>query len=249
MKLALALMAAATAMFACGLPDSRVSTTTFDGGKKLELFAAYSTKAGSVSVAAFADVADGTPGTLEMTGPFHMRCQGQFRPPDAGFSNPDDLPDLDIGEGHDGTGGIQPPQGNYTAGVTIPSENARITKVFFADGPSINKFTGLIDMPVDCWPVADTLHQMEVMLPAYVMAVQVWVNRMDQSAAETRLLALAEQAIEAVSSADHSAALSDLTQISEIAQALNSESPAQSGYILRYTLDSIALLTQPAPLK
>ena len=237
----------AIAMIACGLPDSRVSTTTFDGGKKLELFAAYSTNAASVTIQAFADVADGTPGTLEMTGPFHMRCQGQFHPPDPGFANPDDLPALDIGERHDGTGGIQPPQGSYTAIVTIPSKNARISKGFFADGPPIDTFTGVVEMPVDCVPVADTIHQMNVMLPAYVMALEVWVNRMDQSAGKTRMLALAVQAGEAVGSGDHSTALSALTQISEIDQAVNSESMAHSGFILRLTLDSIALLNQPVP--
>ena len=132
--------------------------------------------------------------------------------------------------------------------MTIPSKKAHITKTFSASGPSPDTFSGLIDMPVGCVPVADTLHQIRVMLPAYVMAVKAWVNRMDQSTARSRLLELATHANDAVSSGDRSTALSVLTQISEIDQAVNSESLTHSGFILRYTLDSIALLTQPVPL-
>ena len=238
---------AALIPFACGLPDSRLSTTTFDGNKKLELFAAYSANAGSVTVQGFADVPDGTAGTMEMIGPFHMRCQGQFRPPDPAFADPDNLPYLDVGEGHSGTGGIQPPRGNYTAVVTIPSRKAKITTGFTAGGPSQDTFTGVVDMPVDCVPVADTLRQMGLMLPAYVAAVQSWVARMNESTTRTKLLDLAAQASEAVSSGDRPAALATLTQISDIDQAENSEARANSGFILRYTLDSIALLTQPVP--
>jgi hypothetical protein len=231
---------------ACDVPDSRISRSTFDGNKELILFAAYSGNAASVTIQAFADVPAGTEGTMEMTGPFHMRCKGQFRAPDPGFDDPNNLPYLDLGIGHDGTAGIQPPRGNYTAVVTIPSKRAEIRKSFSAGGPPPDP-PQAVDLPPDCTPVADTKQQLNGLLSKYTTAVLFWIARMDVSSTRSQLSTLAAQASDAVSSGDHSIALDKLTQIRDIVQALSSRTYPQSSFILKNAHDSIALLTQPAP--
>lgn len=233
-------------LIACDVPDSRTSTTTFDGNKQLILFAAYSANAASVTIQAFADVPTGTQGTMEMTGPFHMRCEGQFRPPDPGFSDPNNLPYLDVGVGHDGTAGIQPPRGNYAAVVAIPSKRAEIKKSFNAGGTSPDS-PQAVEVPPDCVPVADTIKQLNSLLPKYTMAVQLWITRMGDSSIKSQLLTLATQGSDAMSAGDRSTALDKLTQIRNIVQALNSDAYPYSTFVLRDTRESIALLTQPSP--
>jgi len=233
-------------LIACDVPDSRISRTTFDGNKELILFAAYSGNAASVTIQAFADVPAGTEGTMEMTGPFHMRCQGQFRPPDPGFDDPSNLPYLDIGVGHSGTAGIQAPRGNYTATVRIPSKRAEIRKSFSALGPPPDP-PRAIDLPPDCAPVADTIKQLNSLSHGYTTAALFWIGRMDGSSTRAQLLALATQASDAVSSGYYSTALDRLTQITDIVQALSSQTYPQAPFILQNAHDSIALLTQPAP--
>jgi hypothetical protein len=170
-----------------------------------------------------------------------MRCQGQFRTPDPAVSDPDNLPYLDVG-----TTGITPPAGTYTAIAAIPSKGAQITKTFTAGGRDPVVFTAA-ELPSSCVPVADTVHQMQVMLAAYVAALQVWVTKLQDSTVKTQLLTLAAQATVAVANGDHAAALDDLKQIRDIDQALDPVSYAYSTFILRETLDSIALLTQASP--
>ncbi len=88
---------------------------TFDGSKKLELFAGYSRTAASIAITVWADLPAGLEGTIEMTGiPFHIRCQGLFQFPEPGFQAPDHLSYLDVGAGHAGAFFGAPP-GRYTA--------------------------------------------------------------------------------------------------------------------------------------
>src|SRR5260370_26132897 len=60
------------------------ASVTFDGSKQLILVARYTANAQSNGIGAFADVPVGTTGTLEMTGPLHMHCDGTFQAQTAG---------------------------------------------------------------------------------------------------------------------------------------------------------------------
>jgi hypothetical protein len=232
---------------ACDGQDSRLASTTFDGGKKLDLFAAYSVNADSVTIQAFADVPVGTQGNLEMTGPFHVRCKGQFRPPDPAYQAPDNLPYLDVGEGVNGTAGIRTPSGQYTATVAIPSKGASLRNDFHAGGTAPDVFHGLLDLPSGCVPVADSAHQMQIFLPDYVAEIAAYAAKMDPSPVRSQLLTLATEAVSAVSAADNSTALSRVTEIRDLVQPLSTDQYPYSPFVLRAALDAIALMTQPPP--
>lgn len=220
---------------------SQVSTT-FDGNKRLVLAAAYSVNAMSIGIAAWADVPVGTPAILETTGPLHTRCQGQFRPPDKSAQGPN-LPELDVGDG--GGALFTAPSGHYTAVLTIPSVQATIQKTFDAGYSAPDPITGAYDLNLGCVPVADTIQQLNELLPQRAMAVKTWVTRMDDGANRAQLMPLASEAVQAVQSGDTATVLKLMTQIEDIVKPLATQNPYYD--ILRDALASISLLTQPAP--
>ncbi len=184
-----------------------------------------------------------------MTGPFHIRCNGQFRPPDPAYQEPDNLPYLDVGEGENGTAGIRTPSGQYTAVVTIPSKGATLSKTFHAGGAAPDVFHGLMDLPNGCVPVADSAREMQIFLPDYLAEIEAYAAETDPSTVRSQLLALAAQASSAVSVGDNSTALSRVTDIRDVVQPLNADQYRYSPFILRAAQDAIALLTQPPPSK
>jgi hypothetical protein len=219
--------------------------TTFDGGKKLVLIAEYQSNAAAVGISAWADVTDGTAGILEMTGPLHMRCQGQFRPPDPMYQDPFNLPDLDFGDGGNGAS-MHAPRGRYTATVTIPAVNASIQKSFDVGYSSADAITGIYDLPSNCVPIADSADQLGTLLSQYVMAVHTWVVRMDDSPLRSQLLQLSIDATRALESADHPAALGALTAIINLVQPLVAQNPYYD--IRREAVAAVGLLNQPVPV-
>ena len=216
--------------------------TTFDGNKELVLVAEYGSNAAAIGISAWADVPGGTSGILELTGPLHMRCQGQFRPPDPKYQDPYNLPHLDFGDGGLGAG-LHAPLGHYTATVTIPSVNASIQKSFDTGYSSADAITGIYDLPPNCVPIADSAQQMSTLLAQYVMAVHTWVVRMDNLPLRSQLLELSSDATAAVETGDHPAALQALTQIVDLVQPLVSQNPYYE--IRREAFGAIGLLNQP----
>jgi hypothetical protein len=218
-------------------------STTFDGNKKLVLAAVYTANAQSNGISVWADVPAGTLGTVETTGPLHMRCEGKFVPQNDNLANPENLPILDLGSG----GGIAfaAPIGHYVAVATIPSMGARIQKSFDAGSSYADPITGVYDLSLGCVPVADSAQQLQTLLPQHVMAVQTWVTQVNDPASRSQLLPLAVEASQAVQSGDTTRALQALTRIKVIVEPLATQNPYYD--ILRDTLASIALLTQPRP--
>lgn len=124
---------------------------TFDGNKHLILVADYSVRAMAIGIRAWAEVDAGVPGTVELTGPWHLHCAGNFVAPPAGNVYPETLPALDIGEGWETAPGFHGPPGQCTAAVTIPSKNVSISKSFAAGNSSSNAFTDTYDPPGPAW--------------------------------------------------------------------------------------------------
>lgn len=234
------------ALAACAPSGSATSdrvSTTFDGSKKLVLAAAYTANAQSIGISVWADVPVGTPGTLETIGPLHMRCEGTFQPPGKDLQNPDNLPILDLGGG----GGVSfaAPSGHYVTVASIPSMGARIQKAFDAGSSYADPITGVFDLSLGCVPIADSAQQLQKLLPQHVMAVQIWITRMNDPVNRSQLLSLAQEASQAVQSGDTATALQALTRIKAIVEPMAAQNPYYD--ILRDTLASIALLTQPPP--
>ena len=244
MARALALASLALILAACDTPDSRLTSTTFDGNKKLVLFAAYSTNAGAITIQGFADVPAGTVGELEMTGPFHMRCEGRFQPMDPNHTSPDNLPSLDVGDGSVGVN-LHAPGGSYTAIVTLPAQNATLRKSFKAGSSPPDARTGTYELPLGCAPIADTIPQLNAMVPLYVAAVRYWVNLMEPSDVRSQVVPLAVQANDDVSAGNYAAALDKLVSIRDLVGPLPDQGPYFQ--IRRDVHAAIALLSQPPP--
>jgi hypothetical protein len=239
--------AACLAVAACNDPlDASAGqvSTTFDGNKQLVLEADFSSKAQAIGIVAWADVDTGTTATIEMTGPFHMHCDGTFQPVPAAFSNPGNRPVLDVGEGHVGAQ-FHAPAGQYNVVVSIPSKKVRLARSFRAGVSYADPITGVWDLPMNCVPVADTQQQLSDLTAQHVHAVEVWVGRMDASALKTQLIALANKAHEAVIAGDKPTAIQAMTTIRETVQPMTSQNPWYA--IFRDCNVALALLTQPKP--
>src|SRR5713101_5182596 len=221
----------ALALAACESGPPQV-TTTFDRNKQLILAAGYTPTAQSNGIGAWADVPVGTPAVLEVTGPLHFRCQGQFRAPDRSTMDRPDLPFLDVGDGG-------------AAVLTTPSFQATIQEGFDAGVSYVDAITGVYDLNIGCVPVADTSEQMQALLQRHVTAVKTWTLRVPDPTTRGQLVMLADQAARAVQDEDSAAAVTALIQIRDVVQPLSVRNPYYE--ILRDSLASIALLTQPTP--
>jgi len=235
----------ALALAACdgGPPPIHQVSTTFDGNKQLILAAGYTPNAQSNGIAAWADVPVGTAAVLEVTGPLHFRCKGQFRAPDPTTMDRPDLPFLDVGDG--GAALFAAPAGHYTAILTIPSFQAMIEEGFDAGSSSDDGPTRVYDLNIGCVPVADTSEQMQAQLPLHVTAIRTWTLRVPDLTTRSQLLMLADQAARAVQDGNYAAALTAVNQIRDLVQPLSAQNPYYA--ILRDSLALIALLTQPTP--
>jgi hypothetical protein len=246
MRRALLTAMAALAIVACdtqpqGYPGQ--VTTTFDGNKQLIIVARWGVNAMAIGITAWADVAGGTPGTIELTGPWHMRCEGKFVTPPAGNAYPENLPFLDIGEGSMTAPGFHAPAGDYKAVVAIPSHAVSITKSFKAGHSFINPITNTYDPPGICLLIADTRQQLADLTREHVHAVSIWVARMDASASRTQLIPLAQRADDAATAGDRAGALDAMANLKNLAEPVKD----QNQFLYRDIRVSLGLLTQPLP--
>ena len=219
-------------------------TQSFDGGKELVVVAGYSRNAMSTGIQAWADVSVGTAGTIEITGPLHVHCDGTFQPVPPEFDNPGHRPTLDVGEGHIGAQ-FHSPSGAYAATVAIPSRKVSLKKSFTAGESEIDPLTGVWDLPSGCVPVADTRRQLQDLTAKHVKAIAYWVGRMDSSPLKSNLMDLAARANDAVLAGDSSTALEALVRIRSSVSATSGTTGEYRTYCESNA--SIALLTQPAP--
>src|SRR2546428_13397029 len=60
--------------------NSHWATGRFEGDKAIALNARYDAGSAALAVSVYADVPDGAPGVLELTGPEHWRCDGGIPP-------------------------------------------------------------------------------------------------------------------------------------------------------------------------
>jgi hypothetical protein len=112
--------------------DQDTLSSTLSNGHKLYLLAYYAEPSGEVAVSANADVASGTPGTLEVSGPVSWVCTGEFiaHPP---VGDPDapwkDLPwfTLYAGGSYDPAVGFWDVGGTYTVRLTLTAPSGSIS--------------------------------------------------------------------------------------------------------------------------
>jgi hypothetical protein len=235
-------------LFACGPNAEKLDHTsvTFDGNKQLILAAQYIPTAQSNSIGAYADVPIGTAGTLEMTGPMHMHCDGTFQAQTPG-GMPDftgNRPALDLGNGARGISFLAPP-GVYTVVVSIPSKNVEVKTTFRAGSSYIDPITNVWNLPVACVQVADTRQQLDDLTARRVNAVKILVDGADVSPLKEKLLPLASNAYASMLAGDKSTATQTMTAIRDLVQPSIAQNPWYDIY--RDSRVALALLTQPVP--
>jgi len=223
-----------------------LASVTFDGNKQLILVAQYTPNAQSNGIGAFADVPVGTAGTLEMTGPLHMLCDGTFQAQTAG-GMPDftgNRPGLDLGNGARGIS-FAAPQGVYTVVVAIPSKAVQVKKTFRAGTSYIDPITNVWDLPMECVQVGDTRQELDDLTKRRVQAVEISVDRADASPLKGKLLPLVTKAYALLLAGDKSSTIQTITAIRDAVQPSIAQNPWYEIY-----LDSrvaLALLKQPVP--
>jgi len=218
-------------------------STTSDGGKKLILVASYSIKAMAMGFRVWADVDAETPGTVEMTGAWHMRCDGKFVIPPPGNPYPESMPSLDIGDGWETAPGFHAPPGHYSVKVAIPSKAASLGKSFDAGMSIPDATTNTYEPPGDCVLIADTKAQLEELTRQHVDALDLLVRGLPASPQMTPLIALAERASAALAGGDRSAATDAVETLLNFLAPTSPEATALD----REARVALALLTQQEP--
>lgn len=235
-------------LVACGPNAGKIdqASVTFEGNKQLILVAQYTPNAESNGIGAFADVPVGTTGTLEMTGPMHMHCDGTFQAQTAG-GMPDftgNRPGLDLGNGARGISFAAPP-GEYTVLVSIPSKTVQVKKTFSAGTSYIDPITNVWDLPMGCVQVADTRQQLEDLSTERLQAIEISVDRADASPLKVEVLPLATRAYASLLADDKATAIQTMTAIRDTVQPWIAQNPWYDIY--RDSRVALALLTQPVP--
>jgi hypothetical protein len=126
-------VAVAALLSGCGpLDTSHWATGHFSGNKTIALTLGYGGNSFALAASVFADVADGTAGTVEVTGVQHWRCQGNFRTHQAeGGVFPwdiENLPGFEPPNSSDPVLNFFVPKGSYTVTVRIPAVHAELKK-------------------------------------------------------------------------------------------------------------------------
>jgi hypothetical protein len=109
------------------------SEAEFGNHHKIYLEASYSVNIAGINAFGYADVPDGTPAQMQVTGPISWTCPGFFHShPEVSDNNFRNLPLFKVGDA-DAIAFSGPP-GKYTVILTIPSFNATVSRTFDA-GP------------------------------------------------------------------------------------------------------------------
>lgn len=178
---------AATALMLSGcLPALDASwahtvTTQFQGKHQLALNSYYNDPTQTITLDGYADVANGTVGEVEITGPRHLLCPGAFKahaPVDFFTFFPSDqesrwrrianLPQFTPEGG--GPRDITGPKGSYTITIRLPGASAHVSTTVTAPAMYAGSFN-LYSKPHSCYPIADSLPQQRSLLDTYLAAL------------------------------------------------------------------------------
>ena len=270
MKRLLIVTVAAIALGSCAVgPTHDTVTGTFGRGNLIALDEwAGSNSAGS-NLDAYASVPDGTPATLELTGPQVWSCSGVFRnpvsiPPTGGpFESDQDkrrdmvvvLPSLVVdGETVPGFALIGP-GGTYRVTIAIPALGASFSHSWKLGTGSSN--AGLYGTNPGCMQIATFLAQQQNFVDSYLTALQSELNSITLRSlpARAQLQALLDQATVAKRAGDakadpgqraseYGAAAEALSAMAQTAIGVPGLNPYDRLRISRFTGSAEALLLQ-----
>src|SRR5450756_589247 len=196
----------------------------------------------AIGIRAWAEVDADVPGTVELTGPWHLHCAGLSRRRPATYIRRPSQPSTSEKDGRPRPASTALPGNTRLRSRYLP-KNVSISKSFAAGNSSTNAFTDTYDPPGSCTVVADTRQQLDDLTLQHVRAVAIWVGRMEASPLRTQLTQLADRAYAAASANDRATALNAMTQIKDLADPLKDQDYDLYGDVRI----ALALLTQPVP--
>jgi hypothetical protein len=202
-----AVITLAAVLSGCGpLDKGHWANGHISGSKTFALDLVYGGNSSELAVGVYADVPDGTEGVVEVTGPRHWRCNGQFRKPQPNRGllpwDKENLPGLVLGSSTDPAINVSVPSGSYTVTARIPSMNAEVKESATLDqGHGSNLQVVVIPHDPDCLLIADTRAQQKAFVTQYLD----WMKRSTRSLGKPDLTAIVDQAQQ------ENAAINDLT--------------------------------------
>jgi hypothetical protein len=183
-RITMLVVAVAALLSGCGpLDKSHWATGHFSGNKTIALTLGYGGNSFALAASVFADVADGTAGTVEVTGVQHWRCQGNFRTHQAeGGVFPwdiENLPGFEPPNSSDPVLNFFVPKGSYTVTVRIPAVHAELKKSATLDrGSGPNPQTFLYFHDSGCVLIADTAAQQRAFITQYLNGMRLTTKRL-----------------------------------------------------------------------
>jgi hypothetical protein len=228
------------------------------GGKAIAIDLSYRYGLPGMGVQAYADIADHTAGTVEVTGPQHWRCQGQFRAHTAAdFVLPWDIeakpwfvPDgAPGGETNPGLM-VEVPPGSYTVTLRIPAVHAELKQSASIENPNgPDPSTGLPQHDPGCVLIADTAAQQKAVIAQYLSAMHLRAREFGKQDLRD-LVAQAQEQFASANQATDPAAIQ--ARYSEVARTLAQFKDAVRTdfpdlppmHVIWATEDAIALLSQ-----
>src|ERR1700737_4597376 len=216
----LLVVASAVGIAGCGPQSDRyrqnIVSGSFDGGKLIALNEWVGTNSVGSNLEAYADVADGTPGVVDVRGPEHWRCSGVLRThaqvsSGTFLESKDDrlkdqalnLPSFLLTGGTAPGVGFVGPAGSYKVTIEVPGMSARFRHSWQLPDGGWSPITMLYDNAPACLQVADNATQQRSLGDRYLNALQRVLTGLTPSATRTRLQGLLDQARVAKVSGTH----------------------------------------------
>jgi hypothetical protein len=247
-------LAAASAFSGCGpLDKGHWVKGHVSGNKTFALDLVYGGNSTNLAMGAYADVPDGTAGTVDVTGGQHWRCQGQFRTQQSQRGlfpwDMENLPGFTVPPASYPAQNFSVPPGSYTVTVRIPAMKAELKEsATLLQGSAPNPQTLLFFHDPGCVLIADSLAQQKAFITQYLDGMKLTARRLGKE----DLRALVDQARQenalANQSTDPAVVQSRYARIAKIlltiGDALPAEFPDPPTDIMQAITDTMPLLSQ-----
>jgi hypothetical protein len=247
-------LAAASALSGCGpLDKSHWVTGHVSGNKTFALDLVYGGNSTNLAMGAYADVPDGTAGTVDVTGGQHWRCQGQFRTQQSQRGlfpwDMENLPGFTVLPTSYPAQNFSVPPGSYTVTVRIPAMKAELKEsATLEQGSGPNPQTLLFFHDPGCVLIADSVAQQKAFITQYLDGMKLTARRLGKE----DLRALVDQARQenalANQSTDPTVVQSRYARIAKIlltiGDAVRAEFPDSPTDIMQAITDTMPLLSQ-----
>jgi hypothetical protein len=249
-------LAVATVLNGCGpLDKGHWVTGHVSANKTFALDLVYGGNSTNLAMGAYADVPDGTAGTVDVTGGQHWRCQGQFRTQQSQRGafpwDMENLPGFTVPPASDPAQNFSVPPGSYTVTVRIPALKAEVKEsATLEQGSGPNPQTLLFFHDPGCVLIADSVAQQKAFITQYLDGMKLTAKRLGKEDLRTLVDQARQESALANQSTDPAVVQSRYARIARIllsiGDAVRAEFPNPPADIMQAIDDTLPLLSQTA---